>query len=234
MVNHKSKVIAIIPARGGSKRIPRKNIIPFMGKPLIAWTIEAAQKAGIFDRIIVSTDDPEIAEISVQLGAEVPQLRDLAADDHAPVSEATLHTLNQLESAGDSFDVVVQLFAVCPLRTSATILDAFNHFNKENLDFLISCYKYTWMNPWWAVTLDKHQKPSWVFDNTKKRSQDLPELYSPTGAIWIAKVKSLQLSKNFYGPEHIFWEMDWKQSVDIDNYEDLDLAEALFHVINKK
>jgi CMP-N-acetylneuraminic acid synthetase len=229
-----TKIIAIIPARGGSKRIPKKNIIPFLGKPLIAWTIEAAQKAGIFDRIVVSTDDPEIAEVSKAYGAEVPFLRDSGADDYTPVSEGTLRTILQLEEIGETYDIVVQLFAVCPLRNAEEIKDSLVFFKNRNLKFLISCFKFTWMNPWWAVTLDKDQKPNWILKNENKRSQDQPKVYSPTGAIWIADVEELKLSKNFYGPDHVFWEMDWKTAIDIDNYEDIELAEALHNIIQKK
>jgi CMP-N-acetylneuraminic acid synthetase len=222
------KVVAVIPARGGSKRIPNKNIIDFMGKPLIAWTIEAAKRSGLFDSIIVSTDDERIADISRAWGAEVPSLRDDKADDYSTVSEATIHTLLQLKKLGYKFTHVVQLFAVCPLRNEVDIKASYDHYMRSSSDFLLSCFKYTWMNPWWAVTLDSESHPNWVFEDTKGRSQDLPELFSPTGAIWIAKVDNLIESGTFYGPGHIFWEMDWKRAVDIDNYEDLELAEALF------
>lgn len=226
--------IAIIPARGGSKRIPRKNLIDFMGKPLIAWTIEAAIESNIFTKVVVSTDDEEIARVSRVYGAEVPFLRDAYADDYSPVSEGTIHTLAQLESEGEFFEEVVQLFAVCPLRSSADILEAINFFKNRKLDFLISCYKYTWMNPWWATTLDVSGRPNWIFEDSLKRSQDLPELYSPTGAIWIAKVEELKKSKSFYGPGHVFWKMNWKRAVDIDTYEDVELAEMFFDFENSR
>lgn len=223
----KDKIIVIIPARGGSKRIPHKNIIDFCGKPLIAWTIEAAIKSNLFDRVIVSTDSQEIADVSIKYGAEVPFLRDVHADDHSPVSNGTLRTVQQLEDAGFVYDTVVQLFAVCPLRNEQDIIDSYDAFKSRDSSFLISCFKYIWMNPWWAVTLDKEQKPNWIFEDAKKRSQDLPELYSPTGAIWIANIDALKSQGTFYGQGHTFWEMNWKRAVDIDNYEDLELAKAL-------
>ncbi len=223
----KDKIIAIIPARGGSKRIPGKNIIDFCGKPLIAWTIEAALASGIFDRVIVSTDSQDIADVSIKYGAEVPFLRDVHADDHSPVSEGTLRTVEQLEEEGHLYDVVVQLFAVCPLRNSQDIIDSYAEFKKRKSPFLVSCFKYIWMNPWWAVTLDDKNKPKFIFEDAKKRSQDLPELYCPTGAIWIADIAALKIDKTFYGDSHTFWEMNWKRAVDIDNYEDLELAAAL-------
>lgn len=229
----KIRNIAIIPARGGSKRIPLKNIKEFDGKPMIAWTIEAAKEAGIFDRIIVSTDSEEIAKVAIQCGAEVPFLRNTAADDHAPVSEATLATIMQLEQLDEKYDRVYQLFSVSPLRNAQDILDAERFFESKNADFLLSCFKYAWMNPWWAVKLDEKNQPEWIFEDAKKRSQDLPELYCPTGAIWVANIEALKRDKTFYGKGHIFWEMPWQRALDIDNYEDIQLGLALKYM-NKK
>ncbi len=221
------RIVAIIPARGGSKRVPGKNIINFKGKPLIAWTIEAAIESKMFNKIVVSTDSAEIAAISEKYGAEVPSLRETAADDHSPVSEATLHTILQMEEKGEVFDEVIQLFAVCPLRNSQDILESYQFFKDKNAAFLLSCFKFVWMNPWWAVTLNEKQEPSWIFKDTFKRSQDLPDLYCPTGAIWIANIEDLKRDKTFYGKGHIFWELNWKRAVDIDNHEDLQLAGIL-------
>lgn len=221
------KIIAVIPARGGSKRIPGKNIIDFEGKPLIAWTIEAAKQSGLFDKIVVSTDSSEIASVSKEYGAEVPFLRNSAADDYSPVSDATLSTILQLEEEEDYYDEVVQLFAVCPLRDANDIVNSYNFFKIKKAPFLISCFKYVWMNPWWAVTLDERNKPNWIFKETKNRSQDLPDLFSPTGAIWIAKIEDFKREDTFYGKNHIFWEINWKKAVDIDNYEDMELARIL-------
>lgn len=224
------KVIAVIPARGGSKRIPRKNIVDFEGKPLLAWTVQAALDSGCFDKIVVSTDDPEFADIAIQHGAEVPFLRDGLSGDHDRVSDATIHTLNQIEAAGESFDTVVQLFSVCPLRTAAEILEALNTFTREERQFQLSCFRYVGANPWWAVKLDASGHPTPVFEAFGARSQDLPELYCPTGAIWIARVNSLREAGTFYGPDHVFHEIDWISAIDIDTMEDLKLASALRHV----
>lgn len=155
MLQKDRKKIAIIPARGGSKRVPGKNIIDFKGKPLIAWTIEAAKESGLFEKVVVSTDSEEIAEVSRKYGAEVPFLRATAADDHSPVSDATLSTILQLEEIGEYYDDVVQLFAVCPLRNSKDIIDSYKFFLDKKTSFLLSCFKFVWMNPWWAVTLNE-------------------------------------------------------------------------------
>ena len=229
-----TKIVAIIPARGGSKRVPGKNIMEFCGKPMIAWTIEAAQKSKLFDAIVVSTDDAKIAEVAVKYGALVPSLRQKASDDLSPVSEATVHTIEQLESQGLYFDVVVQLFAVCPLRNAEDIKKAYSFFVNQKASFLISCFKYVCMNPWWAVKLDAMNKPQRIFEdtlirsNTYIRSQDLPDLFCPTGAVWIADIPSLKGSNTFYGEGHIFWEIEWKKALDIDSYEDVALGKALF------
>jgi len=221
------KKVAIIPARGGSKRVPRKNIADFMGKPMIAWTIEAAKQSGIFDKIIVSTDDAEIADVSEKWGAEVPFLRQTAADDISPVSEATVSTLKQLAANGEVYDDVIQLFAVCPLRNAMDIKDAYQFYLNQERPYVLSCFKYAWMNPWWAISLNDKFEGNWINKDALKRSQDLPEVVCPTGAVWIADVKSLIEENTFYGKGHIFWEMDWKRAVDIDNYEDIELAKAL-------
>lgn len=223
----KRRVVAIIPARGGSKRVPGKNIIDFLGKPMIAWTIEAAKASGLFDKIVVSTDDEQIAEVSKRYGAEVPFLRNDKADDISPVSEATVTTLKQLEAAGETFDDVVQLFAVCPLRNTQDIKDAYSFYLNSKRDFVLSCFKYTWMNPWWAIQLNEKKEGKWINKDSLKRSQDLPELVCPTGAVWIANVQSLYNEKTFYGSGHVFWQMDWKRAVDIDSYDDIELAKAL-------
>jgi N-acylneuraminate cytidylyltransferase len=223
---NKRRVVAVIPARGGSKRVPGKNIMEFCGKPMIAWTIEAAMGSGLFDKIVVSTDDPEIAGISIKWGAEVPFLRQSKADDYSPVSEATIATLKQLEEIEDIFDTVIQLFAVCPLRNSADINNAYKFYLEKRRPFVLSCFKYTWMNPWWAITLNQQNEATWIFKDAKQRSQDLPELYCPTGAIWIGNIKELYKENTFYGKGHIFWKIDWKHAVDIDNFDDIQLAKA--------
>ena len=226
------KMVAVIPARGGSKRIPHKNIVDLMGKPMIAWTIEAAQKSGLFDRIFVSTDEQEIADVAESFGVEVPFLRTECADDFSTASDATIFALKQIkEYFGEEYEYVAQLMANCPLRTEREITLAFDNFRERGLDFQISCFKFGWMNPWWAVELDENLTPQKVFPEVGgKRSQDLPELYCPTGAIWLARYDKLMEQKTFYGAGYRMFPMDWRAAVDIDNYEDLDMARALYRL----
>jgi CMP-N-acetylneuraminic acid synthetase len=228
--------VCIIPARGGSKRIPKKNIMDFCGKAMIGWTIEAALKSDLFDRVIVSTDAQDIADISKAYGADVPFLREDKQDDISPVSEATVSALKQLKSQlGLEYETVVQLMANCPLRDEKDIRTAMDNFAKRDLDFQLSSFKFGWMNPWWSVKISDTGKPISLFPEAKlTRSQDLPKLYCPTGAIWIAKVNKLLASNSFYGEGYEFFEMDWISALDIDDYDDVQMAEAAFLVKNKK
>jgi N-acylneuraminate cytidylyltransferase len=228
------KIIAVIPARGGSKRIPKKNIIDFMGKPLINWTIEAAKNSKLFDRIVVSTDCSEIAEVAKGCGVEVPYLRDSSSDDNSVVSEATLVAIRQTEKFyKEKYDIVVQLMANAPLRDEYDIQDHVNHFVDSKKNFQISSFKFGWMNPWWSFKLKNEGGFDWMLiEGIGKRSQDLDELFCPTGVIWIAKVDALKKAKTFYGPDFNFFEINWKHAVDIDNFEDLEFAKAVF-ILNK-
>lgn len=231
----KKENIAIIPARGGSKRIPGKNILDFFGKPLIAWTIEAARESRIFNRILVSTEDTEVAAVAERCGVEVPFLRQNCFDDYSPVSAATISALHQAKSVlNEEYENVVQLMPNCPLRRSRHIVDAFNNFLNSDGKFQISCFKFGWMNPWWAVTLDEKFSPTRIFPKIyEKRSQDLPQTYCPTGAIWITKCETLIKEGSFYGESHIFYPIDWQAAIDIDDSDDLEMAKCLFQMNRK-
>lgn len=224
------KYIAIILARGGSKRLPRKNIVDFHGKPMIAWTIEAALQSRLYDQVLVSTDDPEIAEIALSFGAQVPFLRDSAADDITPSSEATLAALRQAEQHwGEQFHVVSQLMANCPLRDTDDITAAVQNFIERDAESQICSFRFGWMNPWWAARLDEQGNPDYLFPEARfARSQDLPPLYCPSGAIWVARVPVLKSAKSFYSPNHIFHPLSWMSAMDIDDAEDLEMAKACF------
>jgi pseudaminic acid cytidylyltransferase len=224
-----SAIIAIIPARGGSKRIPGKNIRPLAGKPALAYTIAAACESGLFARVMVSTDSLEIAEVARQYGAEVPFLRDAAlADDHTPVSAATADALTRLDPTGNGFTLVAQLMPNCPLRTADDIRDSYRQFAAGGAESQISVVRYGWQNPWWAMRKNERQELEPLFpEPMKARSQDLPELYCPTGAIWWARTDTLQREKTFHIPNRKGWEIPWQRGIDIDTMEDWAMAEVL-------
>lgn len=228
-MEHMVKHIAIIPARGGSKRIPRKNIVPFRNRPMISWTILAALESNVFDRVIVSTDDEEIAILARTEGAEVPFLRTVHADDQSPVSAAVLSALKQAEiHYGQVFETVTQLMPNCPLRGATQIKAAWNNFKKGAHQFQISAFEFGWMNPWWAARMLNNGQPDWLFPETSSaRSQDLDKLYCPTGAIWIATAQGLHKHATFYGPGHVLCPMPWQAAIDIDDMHDFEMALAL-------
>ena len=226
--------LGIICARGGSKRIPKKNIIDFFDKPLIAWTIQAALESRVFDRLIVSTDDEEIASISRKYGAEVPFLRHNHADNHATISMVVTDVIETIDRELDeSYRYVTHLMPNCPIRNSQDIINSYSHFIAKDLSFQISCFEYGWMNPWWAFRIGDSGVVSALHpEGITTRSQDLEKLFCPTGAIWMAKTSELLDSGNFYGPDFKLFPISWQSAVDIDNYEDLEMAKAVFLLQN--
>lgn len=227
-----SGAVAIIPARGGSKRIPNKNIRPLAGKPIIAYSIEAAHESGLFERVVVSTDSEQIADIAQKFGGDVPFLRDKKlADDMTPVSEATADALHQLDPEGDMFAFVAQLMPNCPLRNAADLRDSFRQFEETKTESQISMVRYGWQNPWWAMQSNERNELQPLFrEQMAARSQDLPELFCPSGAIWWAKAAILRLKKTFHLDNKTGWEIPWQRGIDIDTLDDWALAEALLRV----
>ncbi len=233
--------LAVIPARGGSKRIPRKNIKLLHGKPMIAYTIEAAQQSGVFANVIVSTDDAEIAEISKHYGAEVPFLREATlADDHTPASLVTLDALEKLDTAGSNYRYVSQLMPNCPLRNAADIQKSFEQFQHTNADTQLSVNRFGWLNPWWAFKMEQanyKEHPnelSPLFPEAfKTRSQDLATLYALTGALWWAKTDILRKEKTFHTSTRTGFELSWQHALDIDDEEDWQMAEVLLELSSR-
>jgi len=228
LLNNK-KILALIPARGGSKGLPRKNIRPLLGKPLIAWTIEQALNSKYIDRVIVSTDDLEIAEISKKYGAEVPFIRpkELAQDD-TPTIDVVFHTLDYFENKGEKFDIIILLQPTSPLRETSDIDRALEMFiNNEDALSLVSV-KENEHPPFWSLKLKKNfLKPLFEEKFFFKRRQELLQSYMPNGAIFIAWVDTLKEYKTFYTPKTIAYIMTPEKSIDIDTKFDFLLAEFI-------
>lgn len=223
-------IIALIPARGGSKGIPKKNLHELCGKPLIAWTIQEAKKCLFFDKIIVSTDDTEIAEVSKKYGAEVPFLRpNRLAKDNSLTFDTIVHTLDYLETKNYKVDVLVLLQPTSPLRTSDDITTALKLFieNKENIDSVVSVSKMI-HSPYWSLKIENNYlKANFGDKYLSLRRQDLPELFLPNGAIYISSKENIQKNKGFFGKRTIPHIMPNERSIDIDNIIDLKLVELL-------
>lgn len=221
--------LAVIPARGGSKRIPGKNIRQLGGRPAIAYTIDAALASGVFARVVVSTDSDEIADVALRYGAEVPFMRDPSlADDHTPVSLVTVDALERLDPRGTAFRYVAQLMPNCPLRNADDVRDSFAQYTRSGSVAQLSVTRFGWLNPWWAMTRDASLVLHPLFEReATMRSQDLPELYCPTGAIWWATAGTLRLERTFHVAGRTGWELPWWRALDIDTMDDWRMAELL-------
>lgn len=223
--------IAIIPARGGSKRLPKKNVLDLGAKPLIAWTIEAALGCPFLDEVMVTTDDGEIAEVAKRHGAHVPFMRpDALASDTATSFDAIKHTIDYYQfELRKRFDFVVLLQPTSPLRNSQNISGAIELQAKKNADAIISVCEVG-HSPLWMNTLpNDHSMAGFIRDEVKnKRSQDLEKFYRLNGAIYIVSVDVLLAEQTFL-PEHnsYAYPMSAECSVDIDTKSDLQLAACI-------
>ncbi|KUO70129.1 MAG: CMP-N-acetlyneuraminic acid synthetase [Desulfosporosinus sp. BRH_c37] len=229
MIEGKS-VLGIIPARGGSKRLPRKNIRDLAGKPLIAWTIQAGLNSKYIDELIVSTDDPEIYNISQQYGVKLPFIRPAElASDQASGFAVVEHTLNfYRDNYNKTFDYVLLLQPTSPLRNYSDIDGAFKLLEKENANAIISVCEME-HSPLWANTLPNDlSMANFLAEGVKgKRSQDLDKYYRLNGAIYICDTKRLQQEKTFFIKDNIFaYIMPTERSIDIDTEWDMKLCEA--------
>ncbi len=225
------EVIALIPARGGSKGVPRKNIRILINKPLIAWTIDAARGSRYVDRLIVSTEDPEIADIAEQYGAEVPFRRpqELATDEASGI-EVVLHAIQWLRQAEDRDTdfILVLLQPTTPLRTERDIDAALQMFDDEKVQAVISVCEAE-HHPWWTNTLpsDRNMQSFLRPEAVNKNRQDLPTYYRLNGAIFAGYASYIESNKGFYGPHTYAYIMEQYRSIDIDTEFDWFIAEKL-------
>lgn len=218
--------LAIIPARGGSKRLPRKNVLDLSGKPLIAHTIEAGLKSNYVDKVVVSSDDEEILEISKKFGAETIKRPDNLANDTATTFDAIKHTI---DNNIDKYNYIVLLQPTSPLRNEKHIDEAIELLEIKNADAIISVCEME-HSPLWSNTLpqDGSMKGFLRDEVLNKRSQDLEKYYRLNGAIYICKTDKLLENKNFLLKDNIFsYVMDRKNSVDIDEEIDFKITETI-------
>lgn len=223
------KILSLIPARGGSKGLPRKNILPFSGKPLIAWTIEQAKKSKYIDRIIVSTEDNQIAEISEQYGAEVPFTRPkILATDKAKGLNVVLHAIDWLENNNEKYKILLLLQPTSPLRTSKDIDVAIKLLFSKKAQAVISVCKAE-HHPYWSNILPKDgcMKNFIRHEILNKNRQELPIFYRLNGAVYLAYCDYLKKNKGFWGDETYAYIMPIERSIDIDTKVDFRLAEII-------
>lgn len=228
-----NKIIGIIPARGGSKGIRKKNIVDLAGKPLIAYTIEQAKGSKYIDKIIVTTDDEEIADISRSLGAEVPFSRPKAlATDEAKGIDVVLHAITWFDSNEESFDIVMMLQPTSPLRLSEDIDKAIEVLFLKNAMAIVSVCKSE-HHPLWSNTLpeDSNMKNFINPEYMNKNRQELPVFYRLNGAIYLSFCNYIKDRKSFYGENTFAYIMPEERSIDIDNMLDFKLAELLLNSV---
>ncbi len=222
----KNNCLAIIPARGGSKGVPGKNILPLLGRPLIAYTIEAARKACLIGRVLVSTDDPKIAEVAARSGAEVPFLRppELARDE-TPTLPVLQHVLNQLKATeGSEPEIIVLLQPTSPLRRAQDIDEAMALLGETGADSVVSLC-VTEHPPFWMKQLEGDRVLPFLKNAPEyTRRQDMPPVYRLNGAIYVTRRRVLMEENRILGRDTRGLVMDAESSVDIDTPLDLKIA----------
>lgn len=226
------KNLCIIPARGGSKRIPRKNIKPFMDKPIIAYSIEAALKSGLFEEVMVSTDDEEIADVARQYGAKVPFMRSAeTANDFATTNDVLLEVLAMYNELGQVFDHMCCLYSTAPFVTSERLREAFAMM-KDGITSTFTCVPYSY-----PVQRSLH-----IVDNRismvhpeflQVRSQDLEPIYHDAGQSYFTQVVTYLREKNLWGKNTAGLILSELEVQDLDTPTDWILAEMKYELLHK-
>jgi N-acylneuraminate cytidylyltransferase len=226
--------VAIIPARGGSKRIPRKNIKPFHGKPMIAYSIEAAKQSDCFDRILVSTDDEEIAAVAKEWGAETPFIRPAKiADDFATTMDVMKHAVDWCKEQGWQLDKVCCIYATAPFLSSSSLKEGLTILQDAAIDYAFSATTFAFPIQR-ALGLNKNGTVTMVQpEHRNTRSQDLPEAIHDAGQFYWGQAEAYLQQRPFFGSQSKAVLLPRKQVQDIDTPEDWEFAEALFSAIKR-
>jgi pseudaminic acid cytidylyltransferase len=220
--------VAIIPARGGSKRIPRKNIRPFAGRPIIGHSIACALQAGIFDRVIVSTDDPEIASVSTSFGAEVPFLRPAElADDHTGTTDVIAHACNQLTESGVHMDAVCAIYPTAPFLRAEDLVEGLRILQSVSWSFVFSASTFEY-----PIFRAFRRQPSggieMVFpEHFDSRSQDLAEAVHDAGQFYWGRPDAWLRGERIFSPRATVVMIPRWRAQDIDTEEDWQRAEMM-------
>jgi CMP-N-acetylneuraminic acid synthetase len=220
-------LLAVIPARGGSKRIPDKNVLPFFGHPMLAYAIAAARNSGLFERIVVSTESAEIGKMAIWYGAEYLARPPELASDTADLVDVSLHVLQTLAAEGFQPQALCQLMPNCPLRRGEDICNHFREFQDSKRKFQISVVPYRAVYPHWAVAQEEDGGRFIFGTDHLANSQTLTKAYCPTGAIWWAQTEAFIEQRAFYGNPYYLACMDANRGIDIDDAADLALADLL-------
>lgn len=226
--------LCIIPARGGSKRIPRKNIKDFLGKPIIAYSVETALQSGLFDEVMVSTDDEEIADVAKRFGAKVPFMRSKKnADDFATTLDVIREVLQSYEEKSRRFDCACCIYPAAPFITTSVLQTAFDKLIKEKLFSVFPVVKYSYPI-WRSLGINEGKVFMWWPENASKRSQDLPEAYHDAGQFYWMKTAGLKEKNSLFSDNTGCIVLDALHVQDIDTEEDWKLAEFKYEYLHKQ
>lgn len=218
--------LAIIPARGGSKRLPNKNILPLAGKPMLLWTVESAIQSKYLDEIILSTDSDDIIKVVENYKIKTIKRPIELASDTAKTVDVVKHVIENIDK---KYDFIVLLQPTSPLRTSNHIDEAIEQLIKLNADAIISVTEVDHSPLWCNILPESLSMENFISEDIKhKRSQDLPKFYRLNGAIYICKTKKLIEENTFFLKKNVYaYIMDKKSSIDIDEELDFKLAEII-------
>jgi pseudaminic acid cytidylyltransferase len=228
------KTLAVIPARGGSKRIPRKNIRLFLGKPVISYSIDAALKADLFDEVMVSTEDTEIASIAQKCGAQVPFLRSAqTADDASAISDVLGEVLDQYGSLGKRFENICVMYPAAPFVTAEHIKHGFDLLSRGHHEAVFYVVKFSYPIQR-AMTLDGGTLSFLHPEHINKRSQDLPPAYHDAGQLFWITSQSFLRNRSVFVDNIGSIELPEREVQDIDTEEDWKLAELKYRLLNQR
>jgi N-acylneuraminate cytidylyltransferase len=222
--------VAIIPARGGSKRIPKKNIKEFCGKPMIAWSIEAALKSECFNKVVVSTDNTEIADIAQLLGAEVPFLRPASlSDDYTGTIPVVRHAIEYLIANGQSPELACCIYATAPFITPEDIRKGLDILVKTTSDYAFSVTSYPFPIQR-SLRISSEERINMIYpENFNTRSQDLEDTYHDAGQFYWGRISAWIANKVIFSPESAAILLPRHKVQDIDTMEDWLRAELMFN-----
>ena len=227
------KTIAIIPARGGSKRIPKKNIKPFLGKPIIAYSIEAAFSSNLFDEVMVSTDSEEVAEITKRYGASVPFMRsEKTADDYSVLADVIVEVINNYKAIGKFFDVICCILPTAPFITAQRLIEGGNLLDEKNYNSVTPVIRFSYPIQR-ALQMDADKRLSMIYpENLNVRSQDLAPAYHDSGQFYWGKTNSLLEERTFFMKNGGAIVIPENEGQDIDTPEDWQIAEMKYKIIH--
>jgi N-acylneuraminate cytidylyltransferase len=221
--------LALIPARGGSKRLPRKNILPFGGRPMLSWAVLTARDSGVFDRILVTTDDEEIAAIARSENADVLMRPREVSDDAATLADVIHHAM---AACGREVARFCLLPPNCPLREASDIVASRDAFLKRRPPALLSVTSYAWTPPFRAQSAVEGRLAPYFAEWADKKSQYYPQVVCPSGAIYWSTPEAIAGARDLYLPGIEGYPLAWHRAIDIDTFEDYQIARSVRHAID--